>query len=333
MKSCKPVKRSFLLLFLLLLLAICFSLFTGATTLSWQELLNDLASANQNGTAYRIFCYSRFPRTLAAIFAGSALAVSGALIQAVLNNALASPNLIGVNAGAGFFALLTASLFPALPLLVPLAAFLGAFATTLVIYGVASKAGRSRITLILAGVAISGILSAGMDALTLLFPDDVIGATGFLIGSFSGVTMGGLFPAASLILVGLLCACLMGYDLNVLALGETIAQSLGMRVLPLRFCFLALASLLAGSAVSFAGLLGFVGLLVPHICRRFFGNDHRLLLPACALAGATLALLCDAFGKWLFAPFELPVGILLSFLGGPFFLFLLLQRGRGRLHE
>lgn len=309
------------------------SLFTGASSISLSDVFAQATSGDTTGTAYRIFFYSRLPRTLAAVAAGAALAVSGALIQAVLNNALASPNLIGVNAGAGFFALLVASAVPTLPTLVPLAAFLGAFATTLLIYAVAAKAGRSRITLILAGVAISGILSAGMDVLTLLFPDDVIGATGFMIGSFSGVTMKSLFPAVFFILFGLLCAFLLSYDLNVLSLGETIAQSLGMRVGLLRFCFLALASLLAGSAVSFAGLLGFIGLIVPHLCRHFFGSDHRALLPACAMAGATLALLCDALGKLIFAPFELPVGILLSFLGGPFFLFLLLRKGRGRLHD
>ena len=275
----------------------------------------------------------RLPRTLAAIFAGAALAVSGAIIQAVLNNSLASPNIIGVNSGAGFCALLAASLAPTAWAAVPLAAFVGALATSLFIYALAAKTGASRITLVLAGVAVSSILSAGIDVLTILFPDDVVGATGFMVGSFAGVTMTALKPAAVLIVIGLVLALVFSYDLNVLSLGEEIAASLGMRVAVVRFLFIVIASLLAGSAVSFAGLLGFIGLIVPHICRRFAGGDNRLIIPCAALLGAVFALVCDALGKWVFAPFELPVGIILALLGGPFFLFLLLKGGRGKIYD
>ena len=128
-------------------------------------------------------------------------------------------------------------------------------------------------------------------------------------------------------------ALVFSYDLNVLSLGEEIAASLGMRVVVVRFLFIVIASLLAGSAVSFAGLLGFIGLIVPHICRRFAGGDNRLVIPCAALLGAVFALVCDALGKWVFAPFELPVGIILALLGGPFFLFLLLKGGRGKIYD
>ena len=317
----------------LLVLAICLSLFTGSSSLSMTQLLEQLRTGDTTGTAYRIFVYVRLPRTLAAIAAGAALAVSGAIIQAVLNNSLASPNIIGVNSGAGFCALLAASLFPAATMLVPAAAFFGALATSLFIYALAAKTGASRMTLVLAGVAIGSILSAGMDVLMILFPDDVIGATGFLVGSFSGVTMTGLQPAAILIAIGLVLALVCGYDLNVLALGEEIASGLGMRVARIRFVLIAISALLAGAAVSFAGLLGFIGLMVPHICRRFLGADNRVVLPCAMLLGAIFALVCDALGKFLFAPFEIPVGILLALLGGPFFLFLLLKGGRGRMYD
>lgn len=333
MKSWHKTSVLFFILAVLLAGAICLSLFTGSSKFTLSELWAQWINGETNKTAYRIFLYVRLPRTAAAIAAGAALAVSGALIQAVLNNALASPNIIGVNSGAGFFALLAASLFPSAVSLVPVAAFLGALGASMLVYTVAVKTGASRITLVLAGVAISGILSAGIDTLTILFPDDVIGATGFMVGSFSGVTMSVLKPALILIIIGILFAMVFSYDLNVLALGEEIAQGLGMRVPLLRFVFITIASLLAGAAVSFAGLLGFIGLMVPHICRRLCGGDNRKLIPCAAMMGAILALICDALGKFLFAPFEVPVGIILSFLGGPFFLFLLLKKGRGRIYE
>ena len=214
-------KGAFLLILLLCCLAgaVCLSLFTGSSSLSLGELYHALQAGDKTDTTYRIFLYVRLPRTLAAIFAGAALAVSGAIIQAVLNNSLASPNIIGVNSGAGFCALLAASLAPTAWAAVPLAAFVGALATSLFIYALAAKTGASRITLVLAGVAVSSILSAGIDVLTILFPDDVVGATGFMVGSFAGVTMTALKPAAVLIVIGLVLALVFSYDLNVLSLG------------------------------------------------------------------------------------------------------------------
>lgn len=323
----------FPLLLLLLTGALLFSLFTGSHSISMNTFFKELCSGNQTGVAYRIFIHVRFPRTLAAALAGAALATSGVLIQAVLNNALAGPNIIGVNSGAGFFALLCASLFPTALFLIPIAAFAGALCTSMLIYALASKTGASRITIVLAGVAMSGILSAGIDTLTILFPDDVIGATGFMVGSFSGVTLSALHPAGWMIMIGILSAVLLSYDLNVLSLGEETAAGLGMNVKMIRFIAIVIASLLAGAAVSFAGLLGFVGLITPHISRKFVGNNNRLLIPCSAILGAIFTLVCDTLGRVLFAPFEFPVGILLSFLGGPFFLFLLLQRGKGRIYD
>ena len=275
----------------------------------------------------------RLPRTLACVLAGAALAVAGTLIQAVLNNAMASPNVIGVNAGAGFFAIAASVLLPFGAGAVPAAAFLGALLTTLLVYALASRAGLSRVSLVLAGIAVSGILSAGIDTLTLLYPDQIVGATGFMIGGFSGVTMASLLPASGYIGVGLLLAFLLAADLDVLQLGEETASSLGMHVGWVRFLSILAASLLAGAAVSFAGLLGFVGLLVPHAARRLVGTENKFLLPASAVLGIGFLLLCDSLGRVLFAPFELPVGIIMSFLGGPFFLFLLLRQKRSRVYD
>ena len=197
----------------------------------------------------------------------------------------------------------------------------------------AAVAGLSRTTLILAGVTVSSILTACMNTLKLLFPDAAVGSTAFLLGTLSGVTTAQVQRALPWLAAGFVLAALLAADLNVLQLGEDMAAGLGLPVARVRFAALLTAALLAGSAVSFAGLLGFVGLLAPHIARRLVGGDNRRLLPVTALASADLMLLCDVAARVLFAPFELPVGVLLSLVGGPFFLFLLLRRKRSRLYD
>lgn len=279
--------------------------------------------------AYQILMYVRLPRVLGAILAGSALALSGMLIQSVLNNPMASPNIIGVNAGAGFFGLLFSLLLPGST---AMASFLGALLTALFIFLLAKKAGLSRTTLILAGVAVNAILNAGVQALGTLFPNLAVGSGGFMAGSFAGVTLKALGNALWFILPGILLALFLTSELNVLRLGEESAAGLGLPVGRVRFLSILAAALLAGGAVSFAGLLGFVGLLVPHMVRKLLGSDNRWLFPGCLLLGSALVVLCDTLSRVIFAPYEMPVGILLAALGGPFFLWLLLgKKGRRAL--
>lgn len=281
-------------------------------------------------SSWNILRHIRLPRAAAAVLTGAALAVSGAVLQAVLMNPLAGPNIIGVNAGSGFFVLAAALLFPGRWDVTPLAAFSGALLACGIIYALAAKTGASRITIVLAGVAVSGFFGAGSDAITVLVPDAWAGANAFLVGGFSGVTTGQLSFALWYVLGGLLSALLFSHDLNVLALGEETARSLGLPVKGCRFLFLAIAAVLAGGAVSMGGLLGFVGLIVPHAARFLMGEDNRLLLPAAALLGGAFVVGCDLLSRLLFAPYELPVGILLNFIGGPFFLWLLLKERRRR---
>jgi iron complex transport system permease protein len=309
-------------------LSVCF----GAVWIPPQELAGVFRSADPSSPAYRIVMFVRLPRTAAAMLSGGALAVSGAIIQAVLNNALAGPNIIGVNAGAGLFALLCMVLFPTLPGLLPAAAFCGALLAALVVYAIAVKTGASRVTIVLTGVAVGSILSAGISAVTILYPDAVIGASSFMVGGLGHVTIGGIRFAAGYIGAGLLLALLLGYEMNLLTLGEDTALSLGMRVGVYRFVLIMTAAMLAGAAVSFAGLLGFVGLIVPHGVRILAGGDHRFLIPCCALCGAAFVTACDLLARLVFSPYELPVGIVMSFLGGPFFIWLLFKQRR-RLHD
>ncbi len=316
-------------LFLLLAASAVLSICLGAAPVTLRELFQVLlGAADPESAAYRIVLFVRLPRTLSAMLAGGALAVSGAIIQAVLNNALASPNIIGVNSGAGLFALLCMALFPHTPYLQPVAAFLGALVAALLVYAVAMKTGASRITIVLTGVALGSILSAGINAVTILYPEAIVGASGFMMGGFASVTWGDLRFAAGYILTGFLASLLLAHEMNVLNLGEDTAATLGMNVGLYRFLLIAAAAVLAGAAVSLAGLLGFVGLLVPHGARMLVGNDSRFLIPACMLLGAAFVTACDFLARVLFAPYELPAGIIMSFLGGPFFLYLLLKQRR-----
>ena len=326
-------KRSAAALGALLAAALLLSVGCGSQWYTPARLWQALCAADAADPVWRILCFVRLPRTAAAVLAGAALGVAGALIQSVLNNAMASPNVIGVNAGAGLGALLAASLVPGAAALLPGAAFAGALAAALFIWMLAAVAGLSRTTLILAGVTVSSILTACMNTLKLLFPDAAVGSTAFLLGTLSGVTTAQVQRALPWLAAGFVLAALLAADLNVLQLGEDMAAGLGLPVARVRFAALLTSALLAGAAVSFAGLLGFVGLLAPHIARRLVGGDNRRLLPVTALASADLMLLCDVAARVLFAPFELPVGVLLSLVGGPFFLFLLLRRKRSRLYD
>ena len=321
-------RRTAALLGLTLIGAVLLSLCAGASGVSLWNGLSDLLWGHSTPAA-RIILHIRLPRTLAALTSGAALACAGVLIQGVLGNPLAGPNVIGVNAGAGFMTLLVSCLFPHALRWLPWAAFAGALGTSLLIFLLADRTGASRMTIILAGVTVSAILSSASDLITSLAPEAALGMSSFMIGGFSGITYERLMNGVVYILPALFTSLLLARSLDLLGLGDDVAASLGLRVRRMRLLLLGLASLLAGAAVSFSGLLGFVGLLVPHMVRRVTGSEHRYLLPLSALAGSAFVLLCDTAARTLFAPYELPVGILLSLIGGPFFLWLLLRQRKG----
>ena len=317
-----------LLLALASLGAALLSMSFGSTQVPFSEILTALMGGETQ--AYNIVVYARLPRTLAALLCGSALAVGGVIIQGVLGNPLAGPNIIGVNAGAGLGAVLCAALIPTSMTAVPVAAFLGALGACMLVYTLARRTGASRITLVLAGVAISSMLSAAIDAVSILFPEAALGAGSFMVGRLSGVTVAALKVPALLSLLAGAGAFAMSYELDLLTLGDEVAQSLGLSARAARNLLLTLAAVLCGAAVSFAGLVGFVGLLVPHAARFLVGGEHKYLLAASLFLGAALVTVCDLAARVLFVPFELPVGILLALMGGPFFLWLLFRQRGGR---
>ncbi len=303
-------KTVFAALAALLLGAAMLSLCVGAVPVSPGEILSALFCGERETVGARIVLYTRLPRTAAALLAGSALAVAGAVIQTVLCNPLAAPNIIGVNASAGLAVTIACALTPMSAVSTPLIAFAGALAGVLLVLSLSELAGASRMTTVLAGVAVSNLLGAAIDAVVTLVPDALSGYSDFRIGGFSGVTMAQLAPA-----------------------GTQTAMSLGLSVRPVRLLLLTLAAAMCGAAISFSGLLGFVGLIVPHMMRRLVGEESARLNLACAMGGAALVTLCDTLARVLFAPYELPVGIVLSFAGVPFFLWLLLKKRGGRASD
>jgi len=331
----KKTKRSFAILFaaLCILTALCAfaCLCLGSAKLRFTQVLDGLLRTEPHSPEAQILWSVRLPHTAGCFLAGLALALSGLLLQSVTGNPLAGPNIIGVNAGAGFAMVLTMALAPMAYRFVPLFAFLGAFGCTVLIVFVARKAGGSRVTIVLAGVAISTLLNAGISLFKLIDPDLAVSYSHFSVGGVSGVIFSDLALPAMIIGLCTVIAIILSGRLNLLCLGDTIALSLGVRVKALRTAALILASALAASAVSFAGLLGFVGLMVPHMARKLLGSsDVRKLLPVCTLLGACLVMLSDLLGRTLFAPSQIPAGIVTALLGAPFFFILLLKR-RNRL--
>ena len=303
----------------------------GSAPLSLSQVWEGILKTDPAAAETQILWIVRLPHVAGCLLAGVALAVSGVLLQTATNNPLAGPNIIGVNAGAGFAMVLGMCFAPMAYRLLPAMAFAGAFACTMLIVSIANKAGGARVTIVLAGVAVSTLLNAGISMLKLLYPDLAVSYNYFSVGGVSGVTFTDLKLPSLLILAVLILSMVCSARLNLLCLGDSLAATLGVRVKRLRTLALLLASAAAAATVSFAGLLGFVGLMVPHIARRLIGSgDVRKLLPASALIGAVLVILADLLGRTLFAPSEVPAGIITALIGAPFFFVLLLQR-RNRL--
>lgn len=318
-------------IFFVLLFFSVVSILTGVVRFSFSDF-GEIFSKGTQTMAGKIIFYIRIPRLFAAILAGAALSVAGFLIQTVLANPLASPGIIGVNSGAGLFSVACMALFPQKIALLPFAAFAGGMLAVFLVYSIALKTDASRITLILSGAAISSLMSAGTNTILTFFPDAISSYSSFQHGGFAGVSINTLIYPAAVIFAGIFLTIIFSAELDIIGLGENMAFSLGLNVKFYRLFFLAIASALAGAAVSFAGLIGFVGLIVPHMARFLIkGAAKSELLPVCSLLGAAFLTLCDLAARTIFSPFEFPVGIVISFLGVPFFLWLLFNKEKGEL--
>lgn len=303
----------------------------GSVNLTLRRIF-DAISGNDN-TAYIILFRLRLPRVLAASLAGIALSAAGFLLQTVTDNDLCAPNIIGVNSGAGLAVMIILCRFPMLWQLQPVAAFIGALGATLVVLFLSSLSSsyEKKSTVVLAGVAVSSVFSAGISFLSIKYPDALSSYAAFSVGGFSDIATGQLAIPAVMTAVCLAASLIIAPRLELLCLGDDGARSLGVPVRATRLTAIILASAMCAAAVSFAGLLGFVGLIVPHIVRRLTRSGLRLRLVHAALCGAIIVVLSDLAGRTLFAPGELPAGIIMAFIGAPFFICLLI--GRRKKHD
>ncbi|MCX5513494.1 iron ABC transporter [Kaistia algarum] len=319
------------------------SLCVGPSGLSTGEvwgLLVDAVSGRVDalqGTNHVILFDIRIPRTLLGALAGAALAVAGAMLQGLFRNPLADPGLVGVSSGAALGAVLVIVLGPALLLPItgllkigalPVAAFFGGFATTFALYAIATRQGRTSVgTMLLAGIAIGALASAVTSYLVFRSDDlQLRELTFWSMGSLGGATWLKILIASPPILAVLALMPFIARGLDALVLGEAEARHLGIDVQRLKMLVVFAVALAVGAAVAFCGVIGFVGIIVPHVLRLAIGPEHRTLLPGSALLGAALLIAADMICRTIVAPAELPIGIVTAVLGAPVFLSILLRR-------
>lgn len=302
--------------------AMVFSLIFGSADISFASIMHTLMGHVET-TDDMVIWNIRFPRNIVGALVGANLAVSGAILQAVMKNPLADPGIVGVSSGAGLAGVMMLIFMPEASLLLTPVAFVGAMLSAAAVYALAWKNGIRPSRIILAGVAVSAFLGSGISALLVFYSDKVQGALLWMVGGLSARSwpqVEALFPYTVLGLVLALAGC---KTLTILSLGDETARGLGVPVEKVRFSMTAVAALLAAGAVSIAGLIGFVGLVVPHIVRLIIGTDYKYVVPGSAILGAGVLVFCDTLGRVLFSPIEIPAGIIMAFLGAPFFLYLL----------
>lgn len=288
----------------------------------WDALWNE-----DSGNA-RVIIYSlRLPRAVLALLVGACLSAAGALLQSVMRNPLADPGTIGVSAGAGAAAITILLIFPNLTFSVPLFAFLGAALACVLIYILAWKDGVNPVRIILSGVAVNSVLGGYNSFLQLQNSDNLSGVLAFMNGSIAGRNWTHVRVMTVYAAIGLFLAFLSVRNANALQLGDEMAKNLGVRVNASRICLSAISAFLAAATVSEVGMIGFVGLVAPHIARMLVGSDYKSLLPASILTGALMVLLADTVGRSIWPGTEIPVGVMMSVFGGPFFLYMLRKRG------
>ncbi|NPV71515.1 MAG: iron ABC transporter permease [Firmicutes bacterium] len=320
------------LLAAVLTFALFLSLCIGAVRISPLQVFTSLTGGDGGDSG--ILLGIRLPRVLLAGLVGADLAVAGAVLQGVFMNPLADPYVLGVSSGASLGAVIVIAFNPQFTLgglgALPLFAMVGALLTILVVQHLASVDGRASVTgLLLAGVAASAFLSAAISGVAYASGNRVHQVWLWLVGGFSNAGWDLVTMALPYSVAGLACSIVLARDLNAMVLGEETATHLGVNVNLVRNVLVWTASLLTAVSVASSGIIGFVGMVIPHICR-MVGPDHRFLVPASALAGAAATVLADTAGRTILAPQEIPVGIITSLVGGPFFLYLLRQNQRTR---
>ncbi len=351
------VKRVMLLtgISVLLVLAVVYAASVGTATISFSDVVLSithnlatkttgiplvgelLASAGepQNKFAEVIVVNMRMPRILLAVITGVCLAVAGAVMQGVLRNPLVSPFTLGLASAASFGAAITIVMGTGiLGLLFPwgtyydiiINAFVFGCLSMLLIYGIARMRGTSQATLILSGVVIGYIFQAGVLVLKYMSNNEKLKElVVWLMGGMWGANWDAVIILLPITIISIVLLGIKAWDLNALSAGDDIARNLGIRVERLRLFCLLLATVAASSCLAFTGVIGFIGLMAPHLCRMLIGNDHRYLIPCSAVMGGLILLVSDTFARTILSPVEIPVGIVMYIIGGIFFMFLILR--------
>ncbi|WP_025028707.1 FecCD family ABC transporter permease [Caldalkalibacillus mannanilyticus] len=317
---------SFLSVISMLIMVMIIAVNTGSIKVPLLELFQGL----MDGTHHEVEIIKdlRFPRIIVALFAGAALAVSGALLQAVMKNPLADAGVIGISSGSAFFSILLVTIAPQLFFWMPLFSFIGGALACFLVYTLSWKSGLNPLRLILVGIAINATFTGLNDSFNFRGSYSV---TSISQGTTSSISMKTWSDVEVLVTYGsiglILSFCLVSWC-NLLSLQDKTVKNLGLHVTRARVIISAVAVLLAAVATSIAGIIAFVGLLIPHIARQFVGSDYRVLIPFSALSGALLILTADTLGRTIVAPNEIPASIIMAVIGGPFLIYLLRKSDR-----
>lgn len=312
---------SFSIVIVLLLASVVYAATTGSIKMGFFEFIGALFDkGNSQMDAIRDL---RFPRIIVALFAGAALSVSGVLLQSVMRNPLADAGVIGISSGAAFVQLFIISFFPTLFFMTPVLAFIGGSFACALVFALSWKSGLSPLKLILVGIAINAMFTGLAEAFISLGGSLNTSAASVVGSNLTMRTWKDVSTIVTYGTVGLIVAFALYSWCNLLVLQDKTAKSLGFHVARARLLIAAVAVLLSAVSVVVAGVISFVGLLVPHICRRLVGHDHKVLIPFTALAGALLILVADTLGRTIATPLEIPASTIMAIIGGPFLIFLL----------
>jgi iron complex transport system permease protein len=308
---------SFVAIAILLFITIVYAATTGSIQMTYIDFLTGIFDTENDKMA--AIKDLRFPRIIVALFAGAALSVAGVLLQAIMRNPLADAGFIGISAGAAFTKLFIVSFVPTLFFFSPMAAFIGGALACFFVFLLSWKSGLNPLKLILVGIAINAMFS-GLTETMISFGASTAGSitSNLTLKTWDDVSLIAIYGSIGLILAFILYAWC-----NILVLSDKTAKSVGFNVTWARILIAAVAVMLAASSVVVAGVISFVGILVPHIARRFVGYDHKVLIPFTALLGAFIILLADTLGRTMFAPMEIPASTIMAIIGGPFLIFLL----------
>ncbi len=296
----------------------------GSVNIPVNEIFSSLI--DRSSTSFSIIYLIRLPRNILAIIVGMSLSVSGVLLQAVMKNPLSDPGITGVSSGATLMGLIVMLALPSLTPILNILVFLGGFITCIIVYTISWKNGISPIRVILAGICVNSILGAAISLLSIIFSDKIQSVLLWLNGSLAGKSWSSVQSIFVYIIIGLILAICFSPMANILSLSDETVSSLGFNINIIRLILSSIAVLLASITTSVVGIIGFIGLVVPHISRLIIGSDHKYLIPFSMILGGILLLGTDTISRTIIQNIELPVGIIMSIIGGPFFIYLLRKK-------